>query len=379
MAINENEAALSRCSLAKQLEDSGRYEAARAALGELWGDLDQPPVLDGLTGYAAAEVLLRVGVLTGHLGRAQQSAASQQSAKSLIKESIAYFEVLDENDKATEATIELAHCYWREGAVKVARLMLQDVLRRVPEEKHHLRALALVWAAIIESAAGLYDAAFGLLNEAAPLLQSNQDYKLQGLFHLQLAVALMELDKSGEGGRDLQRAVREYATATSYFEKVGNLLYIGVVEGDLGFLYYESALQHGDLSALDEAQRHLARAKEIFTSLNDSGNTAQVNESLARILLIRGQTLEAERLVRQAVEILEKGGQHAALAEALRTQGVTLAKMNRQEQALAAHQRALQVAAQINTRPQHPVGLLVRAHLTVRRRIRRLLRKDDAK
>jgi hypothetical protein len=63
-----DERAQRRCQLAKQLEEIGKYERAREAMGEFWQGIGKRPVLDGLESRTAAEVLLRVGALTGWLG-----------------------------------------------------------------------------------------------------------------------------------------------------------------------------------------------------------------------------------------------------------------------------------------------------------------------
>lgn len=65
--LSTDERARLRCRLAEQLQQSGEYEAAREALGELWPAAGERPNLDGLERWTAAEVLLRVGALIGRL------------------------------------------------------------------------------------------------------------------------------------------------------------------------------------------------------------------------------------------------------------------------------------------------------------------------
>ena len=67
-SIPQNERTRLKCQLAKELEEVGNYEAACEAMGELWSCLGERPILDGLDEATAAEVLLRVGVLTGWIG-----------------------------------------------------------------------------------------------------------------------------------------------------------------------------------------------------------------------------------------------------------------------------------------------------------------------
>ncbi|MCA1558599.1 MAG: hypothetical protein LC731_08685, partial [Acidobacteria bacterium] len=80
------------CRLAKALEESGDYEAARSAMSELWQRIGERPKLHDLDQTTAAEVLLRAGTLSGWLGSKRQVEGAQETAKNLISESIAVFE-----------------------------------------------------------------------------------------------------------------------------------------------------------------------------------------------------------------------------------------------------------------------------------------------
>ena len=82
--LNRGERAVHCCDLAKQLEKAGEYEAAREALGEFWSERDGSPVLDQLDEATKAQVVLRVGALSGWLGSTDQAARSQEIANNLI-------------------------------------------------------------------------------------------------------------------------------------------------------------------------------------------------------------------------------------------------------------------------------------------------------
>src|SRR5215204_1712165 len=102
-SLTREERARLRCQLAKNLEDTGNYEAAREAMGELWSQVGQPPMLEGLSSETAAEVLLRSGALTGWIGSVKQIEGSQESAKNLLSVSINRFETLKDEKKIAEA------------------------------------------------------------------------------------------------------------------------------------------------------------------------------------------------------------------------------------------------------------------------------------
>src|SRR6185369_783182 len=103
------------CELAKRFEKIGEYEGAAEAIMEFWPNRGEAPILDGLDEANKAEVLLRVGAVTGRVGSADQIGGSQETAKNLITQSLELFERLGHTKSAIEAQGELGLCYWREG------------------------------------------------------------------------------------------------------------------------------------------------------------------------------------------------------------------------------------------------------------------------
>ena len=61
-------------------------------------------------------------------------------------------------------------------------------------------------------------------------------------------------------------------------------------------------------------------------------------------MLAQGHVAEAERLVRSAVRVLERGDQQAVLAEALTTQGIALARLGNHPRSKVLLERAIEVA-----------------------------------
>jgi hypothetical protein len=114
--LSEKSRALLRCRLARQLERAGDYDGAAEAMAELWQRVGVPPRVENLDAETRAEVLLRVGALTGWIGDARQIGVSQERAKDLISESARLFEELGRADKVGESRSDLALCYWRAGA-----------------------------------------------------------------------------------------------------------------------------------------------------------------------------------------------------------------------------------------------------------------------
>jgi tetratricopeptide (TPR) repeat protein len=338
-AITHDERALGRCKLAKKLEEVGNYESALEAMGELWQGIGERPMLEGLDLCTAAEVLLRVGVITESIGSIKQIEGAREKAKLLIRESIEIFEALNNEEKVAEAQTEIAGCYWREGAVDKSREMLQKALSRLGNKDNSIKALALLRIAIVEQSAQRYNDALRIYMEAAFTFERCSDHVLRAKFHNEFANVLNYLSSTEYREDYVDRALIEYTAASYHFEQAGHTRYQACVESNLGFLY-------GTIGRFAEAHEHLDRAQALFTSLKDSVHLAQVDEARAKVLLKQCRDVEAEKFVSSAVRVLEKGGEQPLLAEALTTQGVALARLGNAHKAREVLQKAVEVAEQ---------------------------------
>jgi CheY-like chemotaxis protein/tetratricopeptide (TPR) repeat protein len=336
-AISHNERARLRCQLAKQLEETGNYDAAREAMGELWRGVGHRPVLDDLEQGTAADVLLRVGVLTGWIGSVKQIEGAQETAKNLISESITIFEAIENTEKLAEAQMELGHCYWREGAFDEARVWLKEALSRLPDKAGDVKAVTLLRLAAVEGSARRFNDALRIDTEAVPLFEKSSNDVLKGKFHNQFGFVLRNLATAEQRDDYIDRALIEYAASSYHFEQAGHTRYQACVENNLGFLF-------GTIKRFAEAHEHLDRAQALFTQLRDKVHIAQVDDARARVLLEEGRLAEAEKIARCAVNTLETGGEQSLYAEALTTHGITLSRLGRFQQARLTFQTALVVA-----------------------------------
>jgi CheY-like chemotaxis protein len=337
-ALGSDERALLRCRAAADFEHRGQYEAAAAALGPLWQGAGERPALEGLNEFAAAEVLLRAGALSGHLASARQIEGAQGAARDLISESISRFQALGEGARAAEARGELGLCYRRAGAYDEARILYHEALRGLAGEgSEELRARVLLRLAVVESCSGRYNDALRLLSDEAQLFESVADDALRGRFHNELACALTVLGRAERRADYLDRAVIEYTAASHHFEQAGHAGYRASAENNLGFLLYT-------VGRFAEAHEHRKGARVQFHAERHPGPVAQVDDARALVLLAEGRVREALRASGEAVRALERGGEQAILAEALTTRGRALAKAGHFDDSLAALRRAARLA-----------------------------------
>jgi len=321
------------CDLARDFEDRGEYDEARKILSDYWRHPGEPPELSGLERGAAAELLLRAGVLTGYLGSKNQLEDAQENAKDLITQSHIIFAARQNKKKIAEAQTELALIYWRTGENHEARDCLNEALALLSIDSE-LKAKAVIRLAVVEFRAARHEKALRILKRHAPLIDKIQNHTLKGSYHDTLGNTLEDLSVSKKRPDYVDRALIEYAAAGVNFEQAGHKRYLGYVENNLGMLYFR-------INRCDQAHEHLDRARRIFQSLKDVGCVAQVDETRACVFLRQGRFAEAEHVARAAVRNQEKTNRYGQLAEALTTHGRALARLERYGASLSAFRRAI--------------------------------------
>lgn len=335
--LSNNERVRLRCKLAREFEKTGNFDAACTAMDNLWVGSGMRPNLDMLDQSTVAEVLLRVGVLTGWIGNIRVIKGAQESARSLLAESIAIFETLGDVKKVAEAQTEMALCWLREGAFNTAGTLLEEALAQLDDSDGDLKALAVLRSAMIAMHYSRPKDALKLLNKSAAVFEASS--YLRGSFHNEVAMALKRLGAAGSGEDYVTSVFREYSASRFHLGQIGHTRYLGVVENNIAMFCLE-------LGRFTEAHEHLDRAQALYTGINDGIHLAGLEDSRARVLLGEGAILKAERVIDAAIRTLERGDQRPALAEALTTRGVVLARLKRTEEARATFARAMETAEQ---------------------------------
>jgi tetratricopeptide (TPR) repeat protein len=325
------------CARAKDLEEAGNFAEARNSLSEFWQRIGDRPQVEGLSALAQADLFLRAGALSGWIGSAQQVPGAQEVAKDLISEAARIFEQHQLRERVAEARVDLAICYWREGAFDEARVSLDDAFQQLGDLDSEQRLRALLSRAIVEKLCHQDEAALKTHREAAPLFQKSTNEALKGKFHNEYAAVLKNLGLSKNSDDFIDRALVEYAAASFYAEQSGNKRFLASVENNVGYLFLR-------LRRFNEAHQHLDRARALFSALKDKGLVAQVDDTRARVFLAQGNFTKAETLARGSVKALEEGDQLSLLAEALTTHGIALSRIGNWSRAQNSFERAIRTA-----------------------------------
>ncbi len=325
------------CARAKELEEAGEFEDARATISAFWQRIGDRPQVDGLGEVARAEVLLRAGALSGWIGSARQIAGAQEVAKDLISEAARLFEACGLHERVVEARVDLAICYWRKGAFDEARITLDDALLRLSDLDSEQRLRVFLNKAIVEKVSKRYREALRLHRESAPLFEVSSNHALKGKFHNEYAQVLKNLGFSEHRDEYIDRALIEFSAASFHFEQADHKRFQGRVENNEGVLFTR-------LGRFTEAHDHLDRARSIFASFKDKGSVAEVDDSRARAFIAQGLFSKAEEVARSAVRALEEGDELSLLAAALTTHGTALARLGNFTKARASLEKAIRTA-----------------------------------
>lgn len=320
------------CSKTSELIYAGQYEAARDELGHLWVGIGERPSLN-FTPRMNAEILLQCGTLSARLGSAKQLDV-QEKAKDLLTGALNIFQALNLKTKVSETQCELAMCYFRKGAYDEARVILDEALQGL--EDAELQAKILIRRTIIEVWLGKYLQAWEILKEARLPVENCSD-AVKGRWHGQLALILRKL-ATAEGRTDYaDRAIIEFTAAIYHCEQAGHERYCATSLNNLAMLLYQ-------VERYTEAHEHLDRAHAFLEKLKDVGLLTQVEETRARVLLAEERYLEARRVVIGVVDMFEKGGEQALLADALTIKATVQARLMDFDNSLYTFRRAINTA-----------------------------------
>jgi tetratricopeptide (TPR) repeat protein len=338
--LSPNDEALLRRKLALDLRDQSNYEGARQVMLPLWKHVGDDPEVKGLDPSVAAEVLLCVGILTSWIGSKEGIEKSQETAKDLIGKAITIFGSLGDSLKVAESQAEIAFCYFHEGGLDEARIMLTEVLQKL-SPRGNTRARALIKLAAVEWTASRYDVAHEILTNNAALFTRITNHITLGSYHNELAIVLRHLADWEPLNREkhLQQAIKEFKTAANHFRLGKNRVFATCVKNNLGLILL-------NLGRFKEAHKNLEEARRLSVSARNKVQTAVIDESRAQVFIAERKFKAAEEVARHSVCVLDKSGHQGHLAESLITHGVALARLGKSQQALVTLERAFATAQQ---------------------------------
>jgi tetratricopeptide (TPR) repeat protein len=279
---SRDEAALARCMAALEQRDNGDTRGALEIMRPLWSGVGARPVAQGLQPGTVADVLFCTGVLTGWIGNSAQIKDAQEIARDLITESITYYQSNGPQSKAAEAHSELAYCYWREGQVNEARIMLHEALERLPPQLELKRARALLRLVDVEHSAARHYDALKILTDNSDVFASVTHPAVKGSYHNELAITWGALGSAEKRPDYFQNALTEYQAAAHHFKLAKNHIYRASVKNNEARVLMK-------LGKFKEAHRLSDQARKVAVRFKNRTLTAQFDGTRAEILIAVGK------------------------------------------------------------------------------------------
>ena len=335
--LSRDEAALARCKIALELRDNGDAKGALEIMRPLWRGVGTRPVTQRLQPETAADVLFCTGVLTGWIGNSNQIKEAQELARDLISESITYYQSNNLLSRSAEAHSELAYCYWREGRVNEARIMLHEALQRLPPHLELERARALLKLVDVEHSAARHYDALKILTDNSDLFVAVTYPAVKGSYHNELAMTWGAIGTAEKRPDYFQHALTEYQAAAHQFKLAKNHIYRASVKNN-------EARVLTKLGKFKEAHRLSDQARKIAVRSKQRTLTAQFDGTRAEILIAEGKFKAAESVARRAATALAKVGHGCWLADALILQAIAQARLGNLARAQVTLQRAIRAA-----------------------------------
>lgn len=345
--LSANDEALVRCRAALEMKDTGDYNGACEVMRPIWRGVGKPPDVSRLHPSVAAEVLLCTGILTRWIGGKNGIGNAQEVAKNLITRSIMYYESVADAREVAAARVELACCYWREGALDEARTTLTLALAKLTTAGN-TRARALFRLAIIEWSASRYEESLRILVDNGDLFHKINNHAVKGTYHNQMAMVLRKLAPDNVQPSYFDRVLDEYQQADHEFKLARNVGFRADVKNNIGNVFRE-------LGRFKESHQYLEQARRLRVRVKDKVGVAQIDDTRAQVLIAEKKFKEADAVARGAVRVLEKSGHQCLLADALITHGIAIARLKQTERAQFTFQKAIEIG--------HQVGALNKAGL----------------
>ena len=296
-----------------------------------WEDIDRAPNLSGYEKPVRAELLRICGAFLSFYGYARNKKDYQIRGKDLLTKAIEVFEAENLTDKAAEAKVMLAHCYWNTGEIEESEALLEMVEEEFGEKQTHPvylkicinRLLTLIWKKE-------FDAALEIIEKISASIAYCGDLRLEVKFHTEAGIFYRSI-------KEYEQAIFHYYQAIRKAEKIDSPISIALVLNNLAFLYKET-------KQYPQAILHSNAAIKKADETSSRGWKAHFLDTKALIFLDSGHPSAAYKTICQAIEIFREGEDAAGLADALWTQVRCLLRLEQKEQALTVYGELQEIA-----------------------------------
>jgi tetratricopeptide (TPR) repeat protein len=294
-------------------------ESLRRILQGIW-IIEETPNFDNYEEPIKAELLRLCGVFLSFYGNAQNLKNYQIRGKDLLTNAVEIFEANQLLDKAAEAKVMLALCYWNEGEVNECEAILKFVEAEFGKNLIHPvylqicinRLLIYFWSQDLESA-------LKIIEEINPPMQFCSDVRLQAMFHNQAGIFYTNISEYDKAVFHLNEAIR-------FAEKAKNKVFVAINLNNLAFLYK-------DIKDYDTAFKYISESVDKFKRVNHQGLLSHALDTKALIYLDWNKSEKALESINESIDCFRQGEDYRGLTDALWTKVRCLIRLERAEDA----------------------------------------------
>ncbi len=317
---------------ARNIELCRDLDSLREILLTVW-NIEETPRFDNYEEPIKAELLRLCGVFLSFYGFARSLKDYQIRGKNLLMNAAEIFEENKISDKAAEAKINLAFCYWNLGEVNEMEAILNMVESDFSKNLLHPiylrvrlnRLLIHLWKQDIKSGLEVID-------DIALSMQFCTDLRLLAMFHNQAGI-FYRISKN------YNKAVFHLNEAVRFADEAKNKLFAA-------FNFNNLALVYKDIKDFQSALKYITDSIEQAEKLNNKGFLPHALDTKALIFLDWNKPKNALDTIKKSIESFKKGEDYRGLTDAIWTKVRCLLRLGRKEDALADFVELENIAAE---------------------------------
>jgi tetratricopeptide (TPR) repeat protein len=304
----------------KLVEDARNAELCRdiseyrRILNVVWENLDGEPILEGLDNVIQAEIFRLCGFFLSYYGHSRNLKDYQERGRNFLTRAIEIFEGENLPDKAAEAKVIIALCYWYEGAVSECEVILSEIESEYADNPFHPVYIQIcVNRMATHYRKGEDPQALAIIEQLSTSIELCKDTRLKTLFHTQAGITYRRV-------KQYKKAIFHTFEAIKQARLNGNIRYATSCLNNLGYIYKV-------IGKFAEAHECVDQAYKTYIELEEFGYAANVLDTKAQLYLAENKLASALTKINEALAILSQGEDFAGLIEALFTKCKILLKL----------------------------------------------------
>jgi tetratricopeptide (TPR) repeat protein len=295
---------------------------SRRILSAFWKDLDDEPTFDGLKSVLQAEILRLCGFFLTFYGRSRNLKNYQERGRNLLTKAIEIFDFEKLPHKSAEAKVMLALCYWHDGSIAEAEIILAETeIEYEDDYLHPVYIQICVNRLMIYYWKQEFERALELIEKLSVSIEFCEDARLKSMYHNQAGITYRVLKQT-------DKAILHFNEAIKTARRSGNARFCAMYLNNLGNAYK-------DTGGFIRAHQCIDEALDFYTKLKETGWLAHVLDTKAQIYFAENKLATALTKIDEALEIFRQGEDFAGLVESLFTKCRILLKLGNISEAVS--------------------------------------------